>query len=45
MGAAESVKRVRFVDTAPDWFGESAQGLGAIRDFVELKTIWHPIGS
>jgi aldehyde dehydrogenase (NAD+) len=45
MGAAASVKRVRFVDNAPNWFGDSAQGLGAIRDFVELKTIWHPIGS
>jgi aldehyde dehydrogenase (NAD+) len=45
MGAAASVKRVRFIDPAPDWFGESSQGLGAIRDFVELKTIWHPIGS
>lgn len=44
-GAAASVKRVRFVDRAPDWFAESAQGLDAIRDFVELKTIWHPIGS
>jgi acyl-CoA reductase-like NAD-dependent aldehyde dehydrogenase len=45
MGAAASVKRVRFVDNAPNWFGDLAQGLGAIRDFVELKTIWHPIGS
>jgi aldehyde dehydrogenase (NAD+) len=45
LGAAASVKRVRFVDRAPDWLGDSAQGLGAIRDFVELKTIWHPIGS
>jgi len=45
LGAAASVKRVRFVERAPDWFAESAQGLDAIRDFVELKTIWHPIGS
>jgi acyl-CoA reductase-like NAD-dependent aldehyde dehydrogenase len=45
LGAAESVKRVRFTDVRPDWFGASAQGLGAIRDFVELKTTWHPIGS
>ena len=28
-----------------EWFSDSAQGLGAIRDFVELKTTWHPIGS
>jgi len=45
LGAAASVKRVRFVDGAQNWTGEAAQGLGAIRDFVELKTIWHPIGS
>jgi aldehyde dehydrogenase (NAD+) len=45
LGAAASVKRVRFVDRAPDWLAGSAQGLGTIRDFVELKTIWHPIGS
>ena len=45
LGGAASVKRVRFVDRAPDWLSESAQGLGEIRDFVELKTIWHPIGS
>ena len=45
LGAAASVKRVRFVERAADWFAEAAQGLDAIRDFVELKTIWHPIGS
>jgi acyl-CoA reductase-like NAD-dependent aldehyde dehydrogenase len=45
LGAAASVKRVRFVDASAGWFGESAQGLDAIRSFVELKTTWHPIGS
>jgi aldehyde dehydrogenase (NAD+) len=45
LGAAESVKRVRFTDGRSDWFEASSQGLGAIRDFVELKTTWHPIGS
>jgi acyl-CoA reductase-like NAD-dependent aldehyde dehydrogenase len=45
LGAAASVKRVRFVDAGTKWFEDSAQGLGAIRDFVELKTTWHPIGS
>ncbi len=45
LGAAESVKRVRFVDGRTDWFAPSAQGLDAIRDFVELKTTWHPVGS
>jgi acyl-CoA reductase-like NAD-dependent aldehyde dehydrogenase len=44
-GAAASVKRVRFVDSDTAWFSDSAQGLGVIRDFVELKTTWHPIGS
>jgi len=45
LGAAESVKRVRFADPRGDWFSDSAQGLEAIRGFVELKTTWHPIGS
>jgi aldehyde dehydrogenase (NAD+) len=46
LGAAASVKRVRFIDGADaDWFSESSQGLEAIRSFVELKTTWHPIGS
>ena len=45
LGAAASVKRVRFVDSDAKWFADSGQGLGAIRDFVELKTTWHPIGS
>jgi acyl-CoA reductase-like NAD-dependent aldehyde dehydrogenase len=45
LGAAASVKRVRFADRGVDWNAEAAQGLEAIRDFVELKTIWHPIGS
>jgi len=46
LGAAASVKRVRFADAAgADWLSDSAQGLDAIRDFVELKTTWHPIGS
>jgi aldehyde dehydrogenase (NAD+) len=45
LGAAASVKRVRFVDSETKWFADTAQGLGMIRDFVELKTTWHPIGS
>ncbi len=46
LGAAASVKRVRFTGTeGAGWFADSAQGLDAIRDFVELKTTWHPIGS
>jgi acyl-CoA reductase-like NAD-dependent aldehyde dehydrogenase len=43
-GAADSMKRVRLVKTT-DWTAENAQGLDAIRDFVEFKTTWHPIGA
>jgi acyl-CoA reductase-like NAD-dependent aldehyde dehydrogenase len=47
LGAAESVKRVHFTDAAPDkaWLADSAQSLYAIRDFLEVKTTWHPIGA
>lgn len=45
-GAAESVKRTKLIpaETECDWFADSAQGLYHIRDFVELKTTWHPVG-
>ncbi len=47
LGAAESVKRVRFADPkgAGGWFEDSAQSVYAIRDFLEFKTTWHPIGA
>jgi aldehyde dehydrogenase (NAD+) len=47
LGAADSVKRARlFKGEAPiDWFADTAQGVHAIRDFVEFKTVWHPIGA
>jgi acyl-CoA reductase-like NAD-dependent aldehyde dehydrogenase len=47
LGAAESVKRVRFTElaTTSDWLGAGGQSVRAIRDFVEFKTIWHPIGA
>ena len=46
LGAAASVKRVRFAEqSGAGWFADSAQGLDLVRDFVELKTTWHPIGS
>jgi aldehyde dehydrogenase (NAD+) len=58
LGAAESVKRVRFIDPTSDaghgangdgdkidWQGDSTQSLYAIRDFLEFKTTWHPIGA
>jgi acyl-CoA reductase-like NAD-dependent aldehyde dehydrogenase len=47
LGAADSVKRARLLKSeAPaDWFADSAQSLYAIRDFLEFKTTWHPIGA
>ncbi len=45
-GAADSVKRTHLSgpdDT--DWFADTAQGLYGIRDFLEFKTTWHPVGS
>ena len=44
-GAAESVKRVRLHDPKTDWFSEGHDSPYAIRDFVEAKTVWHPIGA
>jgi aldehyde dehydrogenase (NAD+) len=47
LGAAESIKRVRFADLANEsaWFDDAAQSVYAIRDFLEFKTTWHPIGA
>jgi len=47
LGAAESVKRVKLLkaEEKVDWLSDSAQSLYAIRDFVEFKTTWHPIGA
>jgi acyl-CoA reductase-like NAD-dependent aldehyde dehydrogenase len=47
LGAAESVKRVRFADATKnaEWFADAAQSLYAIRDTLEFKTTWHPIGA
>ena len=46
VGAAESVKRTKFIpaELPYNWTAESAQGLYFIRDFIELKTTWHPVG-
>ncbi len=45
-GAANSLKRCAFISSeeAYDWSGADAQGLYQIRNFLELKTSWHPIG-
>ncbi len=47
LGAAESVKRVKLhaAEEKTDWFSERAQSLYEIRDFVEFKTTWHPVGA
>ncbi len=46
-GAAESVKRVKLApaETPADWYADAAQSLYAIRDLVEFKTTWHPVGA
>ncbi|MFK7850810.1 MAG: aldehyde dehydrogenase family protein [Akkermansiaceae bacterium] len=45
-GASQSVKRLRLEATEieNDWLAETNQGLYHIREFVELKTTWHPTG-
>ena len=47
LGGADSVKRVRLVkaEDDTDWFGDAESGLYAIRDLIEFKTTWHPIGA
>ncbi len=47
LGAIESVKRTRFwkAEEKTDWFSDKARSLYAIRDFLEFKTTWHPIGA
>ena len=47
LGAADSVKRLRLIksEDQPDWFADAAQSLYAIRDTLEFKTTWHPIGA
>lgn len=45
--AADSLKRVHLLaaEDRIDWFSTEVQGLPQIRDFLEFKTTWHPIGS
>jgi acyl-CoA reductase-like NAD-dependent aldehyde dehydrogenase len=42
--AAANVKRV-VGDGSGDYFDESAQSPYAIIDFMEMKTVWHPMGA
>jgi aldehyde dehydrogenase (NAD+) len=47
LAAADSVKRVKLVkaEETIDWFAEKTQSLYEIRDHLEFKTTWHPIGA
>jgi len=47
LGAAESVKRLHTRDAATlDWTAaDTHESAYAIRDFIEFKTTWHPIGA
>lgn len=47
LGAAESIKRVRARKRNDDidWLDPRMQGAYEIRDFIEFKTTWHPIGA
>jgi acyl-CoA reductase-like NAD-dependent aldehyde dehydrogenase len=48
LGAAESVKRTILLkaEEKRDWFASTAaQSVDAIRDTVEFKTTWHPVGA
>lgn len=45
-GAADSVKRLKTrASGAVDWAADSARGVEEIAEFVEFKTIWHPVGA
>lgn len=45
-GAAENLKRLTLLPAERpfDWFAASAQGVYQIRNFLETKTFWHPMG-
>lgn len=45
--AAENVKRVRFYSSEKpaDWQAAEMQNLSFLADYLEFKTVWHPVGS
>ena len=45
--ARVSVKRVKLhkAEEPVDWFSDKAQSLYELRDTLEFKTTWHPIGA
>jgi aldehyde dehydrogenase (NAD+) len=47
LGAADSVKRLHLLkaEEATDWSADATQSLYALRDTLEFKTTWHPIGA
>jgi len=47
LGAAESIKRTIMLkaEEKRDWFATTAQSVDAIRDTLEYKTTWHPVGA
>jgi acyl-CoA reductase-like NAD-dependent aldehyde dehydrogenase len=47
LAAADSVKRVKLAKAEEpiDWFSDKAQSLYELRDHLEFKTTWHPIGA
>lgn len=44
-GAADSVKRVKVRQPDIDWTSLNNESVYEIRNFVEFKTVWHPIGA
>ncbi len=44
-GAADSVKRVKVRQPDIDWTSSASESVYEIRNFVEFKTVWHPIGA
>jgi aldehyde dehydrogenase (NAD+) len=47
VGAAESIKRTHLhpAEDPIDWHADTAQSLYTIRDTIEFKTTWHPVGA
>jgi aldehyde dehydrogenase (NAD+) len=44
-GAADSLKRVILHDPKSDWHSPTHDAPYPIRDLIEFKTVWHPIGT
>ena len=44
-GAADSVKRVKVRQPDIDWSSGTYESAYEIRNFVDFKTVWHPIGA